>query len=180
MNSLLNYFLILIFALKSNTLWAQIEPPNYNFSLDKFELFMPGNSLENIEREYGKSEAMYKTNNFITYRFYVSHIRYKFPILVQVRDSVVTDFYANLPSYFLHDLFHQSLINRIGKQDQYINKNEHSVYQWKNANNFTHTYSGTCTITCFPIYYAVKSNDSSLGMNFKSILDQLHETTSSK
>lgn len=166
----------IIFVLTVSNLWAQVEPPNYNFDLDKLQTFMPGSTLESIQSEY-KGEVMFKNSNFITYRFYVSHIRYRFAILVQTLNGKVTDFYARLPSYFLHDIFHQSLINRIGKQDKYFLKNEQAIYQWNNANNFTHTYSGACTITCFPIFYAVKSNDATLGNNFKSIIEQLNKSS---
>lgn len=169
--------IILIFALTFSNLWAQVEPPNYNFSLDKFQKFMPGSSLEEIKKEYPNSEKMFKTGNFTTHRFYISHIRYRFAVLVQELNGKVVDFYAKLPSYFLHDVFHQSLINRIGKQDKYVLENEHAIYQWSNANNFTHTYSGACTITCFTIFYAVKTNDASLGSNYKSVLDQLNQKT---
>ena len=41
------------------------------------------------------------------YRFYVDQIRYKFPVFVQLDQGKALDFYAKLPSYFLHDVFHQ-------------------------------------------------------------------------
>ena len=62
---------------------------------------------------------------------------------------------AHLPQYFSHDLFHQALINRLGKQDSYLKKNKTAVYRWKNRKGLNYIYAGACTITCFPIYYAV-------------------------
>lgn len=143
-------------TLSIQTLSAKVDPPNYDFSLDKFKLFMPGNKLPQIEAKYKFKELAFKSANFTTYKFYVEHIRYKFPIFVQFQKGVVTDFYARLPQYFLHDIFHQSLINRIGTQDVYKKVDEHAVYVWKNKDGLRHSYSGACTITCFPLYYSVR------------------------
>jgi hypothetical protein len=136
--------------------FSKVDPPNYDFSVNKFQLFMPGKKLSDIEKVYKFKELTFKSSQFITYKFYVEHIRYRFPIFVQFKDNIVTDFFARLPQYFLHDIFHQSLINRIGPQDVYKKVDEHAVYVWKNKNGLKHSYSGTCTITCFPLYYAVR------------------------
>jgi hypothetical protein len=68
---------------------------------------------------------------------------------------VILDFFAILPSYFLHDLFHQALINRLGKQSSYIKKETAALYIWKTSDGLTHYYQGTCTINCFPEFYSV-------------------------
>lgn len=65
------------------------------------------------------------------------------------------DFYAKLPSYFLHDIFLQSLVNRYGKQNSYVKKERSAVYIWNNIEGNKHYYSGSCTITCFPVFYSV-------------------------
>jgi hypothetical protein len=147
-------FLNLIFG---NCVLAKVASPNYNFSLDAFSFFMPGNSLADIEKKYGKVEVFEKKSSSTVYRYYVAHIRYKFPVFVQIVDGKSVDFFAKLPSYFLHDVFHQSLINRIGKQDIYSRKENTAIYVWKNIKNMKHTYVGACTITCFPIYYSVET-----------------------
>lgn len=165
--------LSLILGLSIKT-YSQVDPPNYNFSLDKFDAFMPGSKLSEVQKTYGKGEAVFKKDPYTTYRFFIEHIRYKFVILVQTKEDEIIDFHANLPTYFLHDIFHQSLINRLGKQSKYARENEQAVYVW-NKEKLIHTYSGACSITCFPIYYAVekkRASESVVG-EYKSILQQL-------
>ena len=174
-NSLL---LFLLFILNLPVSDAAVEPPNYDFSIEKFQTFMPGKKLADIEKDYGKGEEMFKKGPYITYRFYIEHLRYKFVILVQIKDGEIIDFHANLPTYFLHDIFHQSLINRLGKQNKYFRENEQAVYVWNQGQDgLVHTYSGACSITCFPIFYAVerqKATASNPG-EYQSILKQLTE-----
>lgn len=134
---------------------AKVAPPNYDFSLDNLQKFMPGGKLEQIEKEFGKGEFFYRKGKYKVLKYYVEHIRYRFPIFVQFRDDQVIDFHASLPTYFLHDVFHRSIIKRMGKQDKFFNSSEHSVYIWNNANGNQIVYSSTCTITCFPLYYSV-------------------------
>lgn len=148
-------FTICSIAPLSQGLRAEVEPPNYNFSLDALAFFMPGKDLASIEAKYGKGEIMQDNGETKLYRFYVAQIRYKFPVFVNVKDAKTLDFHARLPTYFSHDLFHQALINRYGKQDQYLKSENNALYLWKNKNSMNHTYAGTCTITCFPIFYSV-------------------------
>lgn len=151
-------------------LQAAITPPNYNFSLDTMTDFAPGASLEALKTKYGKSFFMGENGNLKTIKFYVSHIRYKFPVMIQVSGDKVVDFFAVLPSYFLHDVFHQSLINRIGKQDVYKKFEENALYIWNAKDGIKHVYSGTCTITCFPLYYSQISTEAPGG--FKPLIEQ--------
>lgn len=152
---MLKAILLLFFPLLS---FALVEPPNYNFSLDELALFYPDKTMSEIEKKYPKSEVIFNEPPYLVKRYEVSHIRYKFPVLVQYKDGKVLDFYARLPAYFLHDIFHQSLINRYGKQDQYKKVEEQAVYGWKNAKGLKITYSGGCTITCFPIFLCVEKS----------------------
>jgi hypothetical protein len=138
---------------------AKVEAPNYNFSLDTLNDFFPDKSSNALESKYGKPEVMSEERGLKTLKFYVAHIRYKFPVIVQERDGVITDFFARLPSYFLHDLFFQSLVNRYGKQTTYKKTGEEAFYTWNKA-PLKHIYSASCTITCFPIFYAVEKEDS--------------------
>lgn len=173
------YYLLALFSviLSVQSHWnhvkAEVTPPNYNFSLDKFDEFMPGKSLEDIEKTYSYKELMMNKNGYSIYKFYVAHIRYKFAILVQFYNGKVIDFHARLPQYFLHDIFHQGLINRYKKQDQYYLSDEHAVYIWKNIQGNEHTYSGACTITCFPIYYAVRKLDTKALTDYQPIIKRL-------
>lgn len=135
---------------------SQVQAPNYNFSLDQLEKFLPNTPLDQLVEEFGPGEDIKLPGaKAIIKRYYVAHIRYKFPVFVQIQNDRIIDMFARLPSYFLHDVFHQSLINRYGKQQSYLNRDEHAVYQWKRENGMVHTYAGACAITCFPIYYTV-------------------------
>lgn len=133
---------------------AKVEAPNYNFSIETLQDFFPGKTSEEIVKKYGKAEVMAQANGIETLKFQVAHLRFKFPVLIQVKDGVVLDNFARLPSYFLHDIFLQSLVNKFGKQSSYKKTGEEAYYVW-NLPEFKHVYSGACTITCFPIFYAV-------------------------
>lgn len=136
---------------------AKVEAPNYNFSLDTLADFNPGKLKSDLDAKYGTPELIGVTGPVTTFKYQVAHLRYKFPVLVQVSSGKVDDFFARLPSYFLHDVFFQSLINRLGKQDTYKKVGEEAVYQW-NKNPLKHVYSAACTITCFTIFYAVHAD----------------------
>jgi len=133
---------------------AKVDPPNYEFSLTELETFAPGASFESLKTKYGKAFPVKSSDGSKVYKFYVAQIRYKFPVYVQIVNDKVIDFYATLPTYFLHDVFHQSLINKLGKQDFYQLVEKNAIYIWNNKNGVKHIYSGTCTITCFPLYYS--------------------------
>lgn len=168
--------IILCFTLLTQIAWGKVDPPNYDFSVDKFQDFMPGKKISAINKKYKFSEVIFKGGAFVTYKYYVEHIRYRFPILVQFINGEVTDFYARLPYYFLHDIFHQSLINRYGAQDFYQKTEESAIYVWKNKNNIKHIYSGACTITCFPIFYSAIPVNHKYGDSFKPIIKRMQES----
>ena len=144
--------LVLVFlALLPLLCSGKVDPPNYNFELKSLDVFFPGKEV----KDAGESKELAREGSSVSLRFEVKHLRYVFPVLAQAKDGKFTDFMARLPQYFSHDLFHQSLINKLGKQDSYLNKDGTAVYQWKNKDGLRHVYAGACTITCFPIYYAV-------------------------
>jgi hypothetical protein len=134
---------------------AKVEAPNYNFSLDALAEFFPGKTIAALDQKYGKGEVMSDEGGIISLKYHISHLRYKFPVIVQSKEGAVEDFFARLPSYFLHDVFFQSLVNRYGKQENYKKVGEEAVYRWNKEGNL-HVYSAACTITCFPIFYAVQ------------------------
>jgi hypothetical protein len=167
----------------TQALLAKVDPPNYNFTLDKIKDFLPGSTFpisEEIKKLYGEPVLIKKNGPVEIYRLTIKHSRYEFPLFFQVKDlniknKIVSDeqpaalstyqtnfrildVYMTLPSYFLHDIFHQSIINRHGKQNQYQHKNGNSLYTWNDVGGHRHIYSGTCTITCFPLFYTVISN----------------------
>ncbi|WP_412473781.1 hypothetical protein [Halobacteriovorax sp. YZS-1-1] len=171
-------YILLSFCIFINTAKAKVEEPNYNFTFDKFKPFHPGQKLSDIQKEY---KAMRLINNgelVKTYEIQIRHQNYFFPVFVHIKnsDNTVLDFYARLPNYFLHNTFHQSLINRYGKQDQFLNRDGTSVYIWKDEENKRVTYSGACTITCFPIYIHMIGKDESENPN--NFLTQLLKANS--
>lgn len=147
-NTYTKIFLIILVGIVARAK-AEVTPPNYDFSLDSLLTpFKPGNPKPKADEKIGNGEKL--GNNQLLY--YVSHIRYRFPVIVTIKEEKIVDFFARLPAYFLHDIFHQSLINRWGKQDLYLNSEEQSLYIWKNKEGIRYIYSGGCSITCFPIY----------------------------
>jgi hypothetical protein len=147
--------------------------PNYNFSLDSLKIFFPNNKLDDIEKKSGKGLLVKKNGGFIIKKYFVSHIRYKFPVFVQYENNRSLDFFARLPTYFLHDIFHQSLINRYGPQNQFLNLENSSLYVWQNINGLKLVYNGSCTITCFPQYLFGSKAIPPKTELYKTILDQL-------
>lgn len=145
-------FFLLLSLLITHLAFSQIEPPNYNFSLDTLGDFYPGKKFDDMTKKYGKGELAFDKGISRVYKFYVSHIRYKFPVFVRIFQGESVGFFARLPSYFLHDVFHQSLINRYGKQDEYSKVGNAATYIWNNEKNLKFVYQGQCTLTCFPMY----------------------------
>ena len=131
---------------------AKVEAPNYQFKLETLDVFMPGQKVEDIEKQHGKGVVMNDKRGTTTIKFKVKQIRYSFDVLVQAREGVVLDFFTKLPSYFLHDVFFQSLINKYGKQTSYKKAGEEAYYVWEKA-PLKIIYNGHCTITCFPGFY---------------------------
>ncbi len=151
-----------------------MEPPNYNFSLDAFQSFKPGTSLEDIKKKYPKSELIQEKAGTQVIKIYVAHLRYKFPVFIQFKNQIATDFLARLPSYFLHDVFHASLISRFGKQDSYLKKEESALYTWRGEKDgIKRQYFGTCTITCFPVWYSEVSTQEANDKNYSPLTQSL-------
>lgn len=152
------YILIIngIIAIRAS---AVVDPANYNFSLDQLAVFKPGSDIKGAIEKYGKAELIQENGNTKMLRFYVAHIRYKFAVLVRIANEQVVDYHARLPGYFLHDVFHQSMLNRYGQQNFYRLINGTAVYLWENKEGVNYLYSGTCTITCFPTYLSAYPKD---------------------
>jgi hypothetical protein len=134
---------------------AKVESPNYEFNFATLEDFFPEKKITDLETKYNKPELLSKPKNFNTVRFKVTHERYQFSVLVQEKDGIINDFFARLPSYFLHDVFLQSLVTRLGKQKTYRRTGEEAFYIWSDE-KFKYVYSAACTVTCFPIFFSVE------------------------
>lgn len=154
---------------------AKVEAPNYDFSLTTLDDFFPEKKLADLDAKFGKGEILGKHGGLQTHRFKVSHVRYKFSVLIQEKDGVINDFFARLPTYFLHDIFLQSLVKKLGKQTSYKRVGEEAFYVWT-VSGLTHAYSAACTITCFPIFYSVEPSEP----KGPSILKQMTKASSGK
>ena len=164
-------------------IYAKVDPPNYNFSLEAFDLFKPGSSVEEIKKKYPKAEVVDQKTESSVIKVYVAHLRYRFPVFIQTHRDKTVDFIARLPNYFLHDLFHQTLINRYGKQDKYFKKEESALYVWRGEKDgIKRVYYGTCTITFFPVYYSemMVAPPSELGTDYKTLLAQFENSVLEK
>jgi hypothetical protein len=169
--------MLLFFLAVSLPSWGKVEPYNYNFSLEILDDFWPEKSEQSIEAKYKKGVLISKKEDYRIVKYVVNHQRYTFPILVQYFKEKSVDFYIRLPSYFIHDIFHESLVKKLGKQDTYSKYEESASYSWKNAKECKHYYRAECTITCFPIFYSVVSNKSDLPSYQPIIKQMLNESS---
>lgn len=115
--------------------------------------------MSEIEGKYGKGESLGISKGLETIKYQVKAKQYNFPVLIQQTDGTVQDFHGRLPSYFLHDVFFEDLIKMLGKQDVYKKTLEEAYYQW-NKDDLIFVYSASCTITCFPVFFAGYKKDS--------------------
>ncbi len=133
---------------------AKTENPVFPiFKITELDSFIPGNKVSDIPQRFGKSQKLVIQKTLQIRKYQIRHDAYFFPIWIQFYNNKILDFYTRLPSYFLHDTFHQTLINRNGPQSTYILKNSTALYTWDTPIKKS-VYSGGCTITCFPIFYA--------------------------
>lgn len=168
-------FSLLLFFLFSFSTHSIVDPPNYDFSLDSLKPFHPGADFNELKKKFGKAEKVEQFGGGTIYKYYVSQIRYKFPVFIQVYGTKVTDFYARLPSYFLHNIFHQSIISRFGKQDQYFKSDRTAVYIWQKTKGLKLYYGAGCTITCFPMYFSAQHAELPDGLGgFESLISRFN------
>jgi hypothetical protein len=159
------------FSLMFQPLNAKVESPNFNFELTVLDVFYPGKQVAEIEKNYGKGEVMGREAGLTMQKFLLKNPRYQISALIQEKGGEIQDVFFRLPSYFLHDVFFQSLVNRLGKQTTYKKVQEEAYYVWT-KDSLRHVYSAACTITCFPIFYSIEKSDST-----NSFLNKLKKTT---
>ena len=147
--------LFLFVYLYTDKSFSKVVPPNYGFTLEDLQDFSPGKNFSEIEKKWGKAEFYLKNKKLKIYKIHLIKKSFRFPLYLQVFDEKIIEFYAKLPSYFSHDLFLKELIKTHGKQNEYFKQNNLAIYEWKKEDNLKLIYSGSCTITCFPIYYQV-------------------------
>jgi hypothetical protein len=135
---------------------------------------MPGKKKAEIDKVNKSGTHQFGKDRGTIWKYKVSHLRYVFDMYIQFQDEIVTDIYVMLPSYFLHDIFHQTIIDKYGMQDKYLNENEHSIYVWSKVKGMRVFYEAACTIQCFPIYYSVVGLEIVKNMNgFTPIIQAL-------
>lgn len=152
---------------------SEVTPPNYNFRLEDLDIFDIGTPLSKIKEKYGNGELLTQSNGNQVYKYFIHHLHYKFPILVQISKEEVSDYFCHLPSYFLHDIFLNSLVKKYGKQNRYRLKNEEAIYLWEKGDKKI-VYMASCTITCFPVYLSV-TKKSEEGKKDQSLLQSMIE-----
>lgn len=161
-----------------NVSLGEVEPPNYDFSLNKLQIFYPGKIASKIPKDKHKPHFVEEKDGIILTKYQIKHVRYIFDVFVHSKAGIIQDFFTRLPTYFLHDLFHQSLINRYKKQDQYKNYQGQAIYIWNKVGNMKLSYAAGCTITCFPIYLSGELIGSQSTSYLKSIKENLKKTNS--
>lgn len=153
----MSWRILYILTLTVNYSFAQTENNTSNiypvFNLDELASFEPGKNINDIPKKYGIGSDIKIEKALEVKKYELQHDAYLFPLWVQYFNGKIIDFYTRLPSYFLHDTFHQSLINRYGQQNSYAQKDSTALYTWENE-QMKRVYSGGCTITCYPIYYS--------------------------
>ncbi|MCB9060141.1 MAG: hypothetical protein H6622_01295 [Halobacteriovoraceae bacterium] len=157
-------------------LLGQVESPNYDFSLDQIKSILPDSKIEDVKKTFPDLELITDTKKKKVFKVKLKHQRYIIHAELNVVEDLVRDIFIRLPSYFLHDVFHQSLINRYGKQNFYKLKNEHAIYIWDKLEKYKIVYSSTCTIQCFPIYLAIISKNTDQLGEYISIFDEMNKS----
>lgn len=163
---------VIVFFLLSHDAHSKVIPPNYDFSMDTLADFFPNKDQATLESKYGKGEVLRDDGQVKMVRFMVAQIRYVFPVVVQLAQGKVVDMHARLPSYFLHDIFHHSLIKRWGPQQTHQRVDEEAFYEWKNSEQIIR-YGATCTITCFPTYLSVQPSAEKMPGGLRAIAELL-------
>ncbi len=177
---MMKYLCLVVTLLLGFSGFSKIDPPNYDFSLNQFEPFMPEQKYSDLVKVKGEGAHYSKSGRFHIKKYLFKNARYVFPLFVQVdtENDLIKGFYVRLPQYFLHNIFHQSLINKFGKQDKYNHVESVSMYRWEKQ-GIKMIYSGTCTITCFPIYltrYKVLDKKNEKEKGYKPITEYLSFT----
>lgn len=141
-------------------LHSEIKPPNYDFTLATLELFFPGKSVTEIQKDKAiKSDIFEDNGEAKILRFKLARANYTLDIYAQVKGDKITDMFARLPQHFIHDLFLTDLIKRYKKQDKFIRHDMSALYTWLNREGNNILYQGSCSITCFPMFIEIVSSD---------------------
>lgn len=165
-------FLLIIFS-SLNLIHAKITPPNYDFTLQTVESFFPSKSVEDIKKNFPKFQTMEDNGDSKILKIKVVKKEYSFEVYIQSKKDVVTDAYFKMPQYFNHDQLLKMLQDKWKKQDKFKNKDRSSLYVWFNRDQQNILYHGSCSITCFPVFFEVVSSDPSVTPLYKKFNEAL-------
>lgn len=147
----------------STRIYAEIKPPNYDFTFASLEPFLPGGNLEKIKSDKTIQSDIFEDNgNLKILRIKLKRANYHIDVYVQTKDGKITDMFARLPQHFIHDIFLADLQKKYKKQDKYVQKDMNALYVWMNRDGNNIIYQGSCSITCFPMFVEVVSGDKSV------------------
>jgi len=158
-------FLLLmgLFLSFSTRIYAEIKPPNYDFTFASLGSFLPGGTLEKIKSDKTIQSDIFEDNgNLKILRIKLKRANYNIDVYVQTKDDKITDMFARLPQHFIHDIFLADLQKKYKKQDKYVQKDMNALYVWMNRDGNNIIYQGSCSITCFPMFVEVVSGDKSV------------------
>lgn len=157
MKHLFQIFLLVITlqAVTESDIQAEIKTPNYDFTLSSLELFFPGKTLEIALKSQPKSDLFEDRGDEKVYRFKLLRAGYVLDVYTQVKKDLIVDMYVRLPQHFIHDQMLADLQKRYKKQDHFIRKDLSALYVWKNRDGLNLIYHGSCSITCFPMFFEV-------------------------
>lgn len=147
----------------STRIYAEIKPPNYDFTFASLGPFLPGGTLEKIKSDKTIQSDIFEDNgNLKILRIKLKRANYHIDVYVQTKDDKITDMFARLPQHFIHDIFLADLQKKYKKQDKYVQKDMNALYVWMNRDGNNIIYQGSCSITCFPMFVEVVSADKSV------------------
>lgn len=149
----------IFFLLLFNLVHAGITPPNYDFSLNTLELFLPGKLIEDVKKANPKFKIVEENGEKKILLFQYKRPNYILDLYTQVNKDKITDLYVRLPQHFIHDSFLKELQTKWKKQDRFTRKDGSALYTWFNRDNFNIIYQGSCSITCFPMFIEIMSTD---------------------
>ncbi|MBF0299858.1 MAG: hypothetical protein HQK51_14120 [Oligoflexia bacterium] len=180
----------MIIIIISNTItYAKVDAPNYDFKFKMLYPFFPKKDFSEVKKMYEKNGLISlgvavgtgtgtgANENVVIYKVYLKHQTFRFPIFFHEYQGKIVDFFVSLPSYFLHDPFLQDLQKEFGIQSKYSTLNGTSIYIWNESKadrDIKFVYGSTCTITCFPLYFAGTIKDEkSKPPGYTSLLDMM-------
>jgi hypothetical protein len=154
---------IAMFMSVSTPILAEIKSPNYDFSTNVIEPFLPGSEMEKIKADKTILSDIFEDNgNQKIVKIKLKKANYQLDMFVQTKDEKVTDLFVRLPQHFNHDLLLADLQKKYKKQDKFIRKDLSALYTWNERDGRNIFYQGSCSLTCFPMFIEFTSTDKSV------------------